>query len=882
MDKLQQYLDGQYKEDSARRDELIKQIRIVLPLFTDTFNVSKYGWPYEYGKAAKSLSRGTVAMTAAALQHVVNADVPKSIFDGCRYKKQDGEAAKEEKTAVEEVVKAAIKLIDPDDLFSAEDYSGKTHQPYSSSTYGKNSVFVLAWICDLLHQDYLGKLQAKSDTTKQEALTKQHQDCIRFLANDRIQEILPRINDPDEIRYYDEEEEVKSASPAASPAVSQPAPEPAPAPVPEPAPEPVPEPAPPAVSLPDSKREYVKDHAFPLSKALQMYEMYQPSMDEADDAAKSTLKKLEAYLLRKLHHCISLASLENSQFDAAELVFSLESFLIVRSIRLASKDRPSEETASFLCDKAILEKVFSILTEKQELNQYWRPLKPFLTKPQGYALLPISVEITQSLLRICKRLGKIGEKLFAEHSDIFEHYFDWIKSRITAVDGKYGWSSEHIYRSDVIHIWQSSQVLQFLTDYYIFLRRKIAADALAAANLSVTYPKKQKPEKKTEEAETPEPAGDNGRAESADSGRADGSKNKANKPTDFWKTEPYGSDQVHKKIKKMIEASKNDDKAEQSVSFLLYGPPGTGKTYFAEQISKLKQWPLLSLSPSNFIASGVDQLEYKAKNLFAVLCEQHDLVIIFDEIDRLMLNRDSEDYKNQDDMFQVMVASLLVKFKALRETPHIVFLICTNYKHRLDPALIRPGRIDRHILIMPPDQTGREEHITEYLSKNNKKLPSSISVKDIAKETPLFSYGELDQLVDDCCDADPSDTLIKLLDTHKSTISLSAYLQHIYKYEKGKEPGETKRVLRPASELPLDEIFMTAYALYETGHLKQQNDEDKNNLKELAESEGYEAEASSKVGAVMGDTVKGKVEAMIKYIKSEYKNLESGEGGEVG
>ena len=800
MDKLQSYLNIQYKEDSRRIDDVLSLIEHVLPTFTDQF--APKGWPYQVGgKVNEKISPGTIAMTAGALQHVLNADVPESIFKACK------NASFEKRDAVKTIVEKSRNLLDDEKQFGKESFEGESRPRYGSSTYGTDSVFVLSWVCALLQQVHLDALQSENDPVKRESRNAIHKRLVEFLAHDRIEKILLNINAPDELMYYDHDD------------------------------------------TDYEKPEYDKSHAFPLLKTLQTYELYQFGSNASEEPAKTILKIAESFLLWKLHQCISLASLENSQFDAAEMVFSLEGYLIVRKLRLAKDETQLDAMTPFFCDDTILEKTFSILTEKQAINQYWRPLRPFLTKPQGYALLPISAEIAQSLLRICKRLGKRGNHLFAKHSGIFERYFDWIKSTVTTVNGLHGWCSEHIYHPDVIHIWQSSQVLLFLTDYYIFLRKKIASDALEAANLSVVPPKKPKSQKEFDE---------------------------------FWDTDPYKSKLVNKEIKRLIETSKNNKKAKESVSFLLYGPPGTGKTFFAEQISTLKQWPLLSLSPSDFIADGVDQLENKAKNLFTVLCAQHDLVIIFDEIDRLMLNRDSEDYKVQGDMFQVMVASLLVKFKALRDTPHIIFLICTNYKHRLDPALIRPGRVDKHILVMPPDNDRRIKQIKKHLEEVGKTFSDGL-IERIATNTPLFTYTELNLLVDECDSNCNDDELRKLLKTHKPTISLSAYLQQTY--SKNDKAGiqifkpwvrreKERKTLRPMNELPLDEIFMTAYSLFETNHLKDEvegNVTIREDLQRLVKATDYLNEALRKVGVAMG--IQEEVKEMTDQIsKDKYEN----------
>jgi len=80
---------------------------------------------------------------------------------------------------------------------------------------------------------------------------------------------------------------------------------------------------------------------------------------------------------------------------------------------------------------------------------------------------------------------------------------------------------------------------------------------------------------------------------------------------------------------------------------LLYGPPGTGKSTIARTLAETLGWPLLTVTPSDFIASGGEAVEARAKAIFQVLDHQTELVVLFDEIDNLLLDRDSKLYREQ-------------------------------------------------------------------------------------------------------------------------------------------------------------------------------------------------------------------------------------------
>src|SRR3982751_3857237 len=112
---------------------------------------------------------------------------------------------------------------------------------------------------------------------------------------------------------------------------------------------------------------------------------------------------------------------------------------------------------------------------------------------------------------------------------------------------------------------------------------------------------------------------------------------------------------------------------------LLYGPPGTGKTGMAEDLAAALGFPLVMISPSDFIRRGEAEVEARAQDIFEALGKQVDMVVLFDEIDRLILDRDSGDYRRQGDIFQLMTPSMLPKLKDLRSAEGVIFVIGTNF-----------------------------------------------------------------------------------------------------------------------------------------------------------------------------------------------------------
>lgn len=197
-----------------------------------------------------------------------------------------------------------------------------------------------------------------------------------------------------------------------------------------------------------------------------------------------------------------------------------------------------------------------------------------------------------------------------------------------------------------------------------------------------------------------------------------------------------------------------DPERKKTRAVLLCGPPGTSKTSLIEAVAKQladdlveKQLGrylvyLVQLSPADFLLDGPNRVEHRAKRIFDYLTQMENVVVLFDEIDRLILDRGGPEYEKQGDVFQFMTPSMLPKLTALRQRGSVVrFAIATNYAERIDPAIARKGRIDESFVIAPPNLNARL-HVLED-------MPSQVAER-LASITPLWVYGDLKTLrVDD-------------------------------------------------------------------------------------------------------------------------------------
>jgi SpoVK/Ycf46/Vps4 family AAA+-type ATPase len=182
-------------------------------------------------------------------------------------------------------------------------------------------------------------------------------------------------------------------------------------------------------------------------------------------------------------------------------------------------------------------------------------------------------------------------------------------------------------------------------------------------------------------------------------------------------------------------------RAPKNFAMLLYGPPGTGKTSFAKLLAGALGWDLIQLSPSDFVRGGEAAVEEHAKAVFQVLEQMSTAVVLFDEIDRLLLDRDAKAYNTQGDVFQFMTPGMLTKINELGAKKRLIFIISTNYAERIDGAIKRSGRIDRQYLWLPPDAKRRRAILAMLIGRSAK--------EELARIDPSQKKEDLDKVADE-------------------------------------------------------------------------------------------------------------------------------------
>lgn len=179
---------------------------------------------------------------------------------------------------------------------------------------------------------------------------------------------------------------------------------------------------------------------------------------------------------------------------------------------------------------------------------------------------------------------------------------------------------------------------------------------------------------------------------------------------------------------------------------LLVGPPGTGKTLLAKAVAGEAGVPFFSLSGSDFVEMFVGVGAARVRDMFAQAVQKSPSIIFIDELDALGKTRGSGMPGGHDEREQTLNA-LLVEMDGFSSDQSVIVMGATNRPETLDPALMRPGRFDRHVLVDRPDYKGREQILRVHSKKI--KMEEDVDLGRLAKLTPGFVGADLANLVNE-------------------------------------------------------------------------------------------------------------------------------------
>ena len=212
-----------------------------------------------------------------------------------------------------------------------------------------------------------------------------------------------------------------------------------------------------------------------------------------------------------------------------------------------------------------------------------------------------------------------------------------------------------------------------------------------------------------------------------------------------------GADESKQELVEIVEFLKYPDKfaklgAKIPRGVLLVGPPGTGKTLISKAVAGEADVPFFSISGSEFVEMFVGVGASRVRDLFNRARQHAPAIVFIDEIDAVGRHRGTG-YGGGNDEREQTLNQILVEMDGFDERANVIIIAATNRPDVLDPALLRPGRFDRRVVLSLPDVKGREEILNVHLT--GKPVLSDVSVPTVAKETHGFSGADLANLVNE-------------------------------------------------------------------------------------------------------------------------------------
>jgi len=263
-----------------------------------------------------------------------------------------------------------------------------------------------------------------------------------------------------------------------------------------------------------------------------------------------------------------------------------------------------------------------------------------------------------------------------------------------------------------------------------------------------------------------------------------------------------GLDEEKEDMEEIVDFLKNPKKyndigARIPKGVLLEGPPGTGKTLLAKAVAGEAGVPFFSISGSDFVEMFVGVGASRVRDMFADAKKNAPCIIFIDEIDAVARRRGSGLGGGHDEREQTL-NQMLVEMDGFGTNEGIIVLAATNRVDILDPAILRPGRFDRKVMVGRPDVKGREAILKVHV--RNKPLADDVDLHEIARTTAGFAGADLENLMNESAiaAAKKNQAYIKKEDVDKSFIKIGI-------------GGEKKSRLVPEKEKKI-----TAY--HEAGH----------------------------------------------------------------
>ncbi len=228
-------------------------------------------------------------------------------------------------------------------------------------------------------------------------------------------------------------------------------------------------------------------------------------------------------------------------------------------------------------------------------------------------------------------------------------------------------------------------------------------------------------------------------------------KNQADEKKKTTFNDVAGADEEKEELEEIVEFLKSPEKynklgARIPKGVLLIGPPGTGKTLLAKAVAGEAGVPFFSISGSDFVEMFVGVGASRVRDLFETAKKNSPCIVFIDEIDAVGRQRGAGLGGGHDEREQTL-NQLLVEMDGFGANEGVIMIAATNRPDILDPALLRPGRFDRQVMVGYPDINGREAILKVH--SREKPLSPDVKLRDVAKQTAGFTGADLSNLLNE-------------------------------------------------------------------------------------------------------------------------------------
>jgi len=212
-----------------------------------------------------------------------------------------------------------------------------------------------------------------------------------------------------------------------------------------------------------------------------------------------------------------------------------------------------------------------------------------------------------------------------------------------------------------------------------------------------------------------------------------------------------GLDTIKEEIIKIVEGRLKYPTLFEKIKYkppkgiLLFGPPGTGKTLLVKALASKRKINFISIKGPELLSKGVGDSEKHVREAFRKARQAAPTILFFDEIDSLIPKRGS--ISDSTHVTESVLSQFLTELDGIEELKDVIVIAATNRPDLLDPALLRPGRLDKHIYIPAPDDESRKAILETYFKAIEDLLDPDIQVDELVKNTHYFVGADLEALV---------------------------------------------------------------------------------------------------------------------------------------